>query len=79
LIAYYDADNAQTTGDLSDSDYSDVSLLLHMNGTDGSTTFTDSSSATHTVTTVGNAAISTDQFKFVVVVLNLTVVVIICK
>ena len=35
-----------------------------MNGTDGSTTFTDSSSASRTVSANGNAAISTDQFKF---------------
>jgi len=35
-----------------------------MNGTDGSTTFTDSSSASRTVSSTGNAAISTDEFKF---------------
>jgi len=64
LVAFYDASNADTTGDTSDQYYSDVSLLLHMNGTDGSTTFTDSSSGNRTVTGNGNAAISTDQFKF---------------
>jgi hypothetical protein len=34
-------------------------LLLHMDGTDGSTTFIDSSSSSHTITAVGNAQIST--------------------
>jgi hypothetical protein len=44
------------------SDY--VSLLLHGNGTNGSTTFTDSSSNAHTVTANGDAEISTTQSKF---------------
>jgi len=44
------------------SDY--VSLLLHGNGTNGSTTFTDSSSNVHTVTANGDAEISTTQSKF---------------
>ena len=64
LVVFYDASNADTTGDTSDQYYSDASLLLHMNGTDGSTTFTDSSSEGRTVTANGNAAISTSQFKF---------------
>ncbi len=41
-----------------------VSLLLNGNGTNGSTTFTDSSSYGHTVTPVGDAQISTAQIKF---------------
>ena len=41
-----------------------VSLLLNCNGTNGSTTFTDSSSNNHTVTGAGNAQISTTQSKF---------------
>ena len=41
-----------------------VSLLLHMNGSDGSTTFTDSSNNAFTVTAGGNAQISTAQSKF---------------
>ena len=40
------------------------SLLLHMDGTNGSTTFTDSSSNARTVTPFGNAQISTAQNKF---------------
>ena len=42
-----------------DPDYSNVSLLLHGNGTNGSTTITDSSPTPKTVTAVGNAQIST--------------------
>ena len=47
-----------------DINYDNVSLLLHMNGTDGSTTFTDSSSANRSISTSGGASISTDHFKF---------------
>ena len=43
---------------------SNVSLLLHGNGTNGSTTFTDNSPTPKTVTAVGNAQISTAQSKF---------------
>ena len=41
-----------------------VSLLLHGNGTNGSTTITDSSPSPKTVTPFGNAQISTAQSKF---------------
>jgi hypothetical protein len=47
-----------------DPDYSSVSLLLHGNGTNGSTTITDNSPSPKTVTVVGNAQISTAQSKF---------------
>ena len=50
-----------TTGD---SDWANVSLLLPMNGSNGSTTFTDASSNALTVTANGNAQISTSQSKF---------------
>lgn len=43
---------------------SNLALLLHMDGTDASTTFTDSGDYSHTVTAVGNAQISTGQYKF---------------
>jgi hypothetical protein len=57
--------NTVFTGTKSDDpNYSSVSLLLNGNGTNGSTTFTDSSSYGHTVTPVGNAQISTTQSKF---------------
>lgn len=39
-------------------------LLLHCEGVDASTTFTDSSPSTKVVTAVGNAQIDTAQFKF---------------
>ena len=44
--------------------FANVSVLLHMNGSNGSTTFTDSSSYAHAVTPRGNAQISTEQSKF---------------
>jgi hypothetical protein len=47
-----------------DAFYSSVVLLLNMNGTNGSTTFTDGSASTKTVTRSGDAAISTTQSKF---------------
>jgi hypothetical protein len=43
---------------------SNVSLLLHMDGTNNSTTFTDNSLNTKTVTAVGNAKISTSVYKY---------------
>lgn len=55
---------ALAPGQVFDPSFSYVSLLLHMNGTDGSTTFTDSSSNAITVTGYGNAQISTAQSKF---------------
>lgn len=39
-------------------------LLLHMNGSDASTTFADSSASAHTVGVVGNAQIDTAQSRF---------------
>ena len=47
-----------------DLNYSDVSLLLNMEGNNGSTTFTDGSSSGHSITANGNASISTSEFKF---------------
>jgi hypothetical protein len=47
-----------------DPDFANVSLLLHMDGSNGSTTFTDSSSNALTVTVGGDAQISTAQSKF---------------
>lgn len=44
--------------------FNNISLLLHGNGTNGSTTITDSSPTPKTVTAVGNAQISTAQSKF---------------
>jgi len=47
-----------------DPDFANVSLLLHGDGTNGSTTIIDSSPTPKTVTAVGNAQISTTQSKF---------------
>jgi len=47
-----------------DPQYGSVSLLLHGNGTNGSTTITDNSPSPKTVTAFGNAQISTAQSKF---------------
>jgi len=44
--------------------WSNVKLLLHMDGTNGSTTFTDNSSSSHTVTVAGNAQLSTTLNRF---------------
>jgi hypothetical protein len=44
--------------------FSDVSLLLHMDGSNGSTTFTDSSSNALSVTAAGGAQITTSNVKF---------------
>lgn len=54
--------NAPTAVD--DPHWGKVSLLLHMDGADGSATFTDSSPTPKTVTANGNARISTAQSKF---------------
>lgn len=43
---------------------SDVKLLLHMDGANGGTTFTDSSTFARTVTPNGSVTTSTTQFKF---------------
>jgi hypothetical protein len=47
-----------------DPDFANVSLLLHLDGTNGSTTFTDSSSNNVTMTRGGNAALSTTFVKY---------------
>jgi len=45
-------------------DFSQVQLLLHLDGTEGSTTFIDSSSYARTVTAVGTADLTTSSPKF---------------
>ena len=49
---------------LAQTPFSNVSLLLHLDGSNNSTTFTDSSSNAFTVTPSGNTVISTAQSKF---------------
>ena len=47
-----------------DQYYNSCSLLMHFNGSNGSTTFTDNSSTPKIATPAGNAQISTAQSKF---------------
>lgn len=49
---------------LADGNDSYTKLLLHCNGTDGSTSFPDASASNHTVTANGNAQVDTAQSKF---------------
>jgi hypothetical protein len=58
----YGSDISFTT--LSNGVDSNTLLMLHMDGTNGSTTFTDSSLSNHTATPVSGAKISTAQSKF---------------
>jgi hypothetical protein len=51
-------------GGPTDPNYANVSLLLHFDGTDGSTTFTDNSPSPKTPTVFGNAQIDTAVSKF---------------
>lgn len=60
--SYSSASGSVTPG--SDPNFASVSLLLHMDGSSNSTTFTDSSSSAKTVTAVSPAVISTTQSKF---------------
>lgn len=53
-----------STATAADSNFASVSLLLHADGSNGSTTFTDSSSSPKTVTGQGGAQISTADSKF---------------
>ncbi len=58
------ATTTSTASIATDPYYLSVSLLLHMNGTNGSTTFIDSSPSPKTVTANGSAAMSTAVSKF---------------
>jgi hypothetical protein len=49
---------------IGDANFDSVSLLLHMDGSNGSATFTDSSKNALVVTANGNAQISTTQSRF---------------
>jgi hypothetical protein len=60
---YSSATSSVTPGD-GDPFFSSVSLLLHMDGSNGSTTFTDSSPVAATVTASSGTQISTTQSRF---------------
>jgi len=53
---------SRSTGSPTDPNFSSVSLLLHMDGSNGSTTFTDSS--TNALTMTSTAVVTTAQYKF---------------
>jgi hypothetical protein len=63
-FAFPPAPTAVPAESSTDPYFTNVGLLLHMDGSNGSTTFTDSSPNTLTVTPSGNAQISTAQSKF---------------
>lgn len=44
--------------------FSSVTLLMHCDGTNGGTTFTDNSNTAHSMTAAGGAITSSTQFKF---------------
>jgi len=44
--------------------FANVSLLLHMDGSNGSTTFTDTSTTAHTITAFGDAQVTTTNPKY---------------
>jgi hypothetical protein len=52
------------TGGGGDPDFASVTLLLHCDGVDGSTSFPDNSNSNNTVTAGGSAQVDTAQFKF---------------
>lgn len=47
-----------------DPHFASVTLLAHLDGSNGATTFTDNSNAAYSMTASGNAAISTAQSRF---------------
>jgi hypothetical protein len=53
-----------SAGPACDPYFNDVSLLLHMDGANGSTTFTDNSPSPKTVTADGNTDVNTSIFKY---------------
>jgi hypothetical protein len=63
-FAFPPAPTAVPAESSTDPYFANVGLLLHMDGSNGSTTFTDSSPNALTVTPSGNAQISTAQSKF---------------
>lgn len=58
------AETQSSDGATGDPSFANVSLLLHMDGANGSTTFTDSSPTPKIITANGNVQISTAQSKF---------------
>lgn len=63
-IFFSEAQVFPIAGGATDPNFANVELLLHMDGSNGSTTFTDNSSNGLTITANGNAQVSTAQAKF---------------
>jgi hypothetical protein len=55
---------AADPGAAGDPNFASVSLLLHMNGSNGSTTFTDTSTTAHSISVFGDAQVTTTSPKF---------------
>jgi hypothetical protein len=51
-------------GTANDPHFSSVTLLCHFDGTNGSTSFTDSSASGHTLTSANGANVTTSSPKF---------------
>jgi hypothetical protein len=64
LVCVGDVGTVTATNLTTDPYFSMVKLLLHMDGTSGSTTFVDNSPVGYTMTAVGNAQVDTANFKF---------------
>jgi hypothetical protein len=66
VARYSNKDFTIPTGSLSETedDFASVSLLLHFDGIEGSTTFVDSSTTTKTITTNGSIWITSQQTRF---------------
>jgi hypothetical protein len=64
LISFFVFSNPGFAASSSTCYDTDTVLMLHMNGADASTTFTDSSTSAKTMTAVANAQIDTGQSKF---------------
>lgn len=62
--SFYNASASGAIGPVGDPSFPSVSLLLHCDGVNGATTFTDSSSNVHTVTAGGTANTDTSDKKF---------------
>ena len=61
---YTDTEGANAEAQVGTVEEAETKLLLNFDGTDGSTTFTDSSNSGHTVTANSGARLSTTQIKY---------------
>ena len=64
IIVVASIDGGTASAALTDPYFSSVSLLLHMNGSDNSTSIIDSSQYAHTITATGSAKLKTSSAKY---------------